>query len=281
MSYENYRAAIEKLDTETAAIEYVAWQTQWLDDFRRHIVETKKTIAELESKLEAATAAGDNPQPILEDIEQSKRWVEERQTAIDVTLEEVKPENVAVAVAKQIAKRKEEMEVEQKWKSQTIEIGETYIIDPVNKKSFIEVACVVGTPLQLDDDVVEDEEPLAEVWDCFRGGSISVTPETEEEVKRLQDILANPGRYDFDTRQWESAYMDHCWDGGCDFGMDLEVDGFEEHEIMEGFHEQDDYYNVADYVADLFNRELLTHEKANTDTYYVIYGCHMVPETEW
>ena len=292
-TYQDYLDALETLDVEAATKAFVAFQSRWLTEVPANIVEIKKSIVSREAEIEHKLATGEGAE-----LEKLERWLQEskdylvnRYEFIEHTKRSLQPDVLKEYIARQINEKKEEVETEQKWKAQTIKIGEDYIIDPVNKKSFIEVGCIVGMPengIEIADDgtileieAKEEEDILCEVWDCWRGGSISVTPETEEEVKRLQDILANPGKFEFDTRQWKSAYMDHCWDGGCDFGIDFYVDGFEEHKIMTDFYEQDDFYNVTDYVEDLFERELLTHDKINIDTQYVIHGCEIVSETRW
>jgi len=141
-----------------------------------------------------------------------------------------------------------------------IEIGKTYEISCMNKKSVYELE------YWTDNDNDKNRVKTETMW---RNGEWLITPQDEDEVEMLTDAMTQGDSDWFEPQAFQENEFLECWDG-CSFDMEiLEFDGDEEarEQLEENVYEEGTGY--------FFDNDWDT-----VDCEYLFYGPIRVEETE-
>lgn len=141
-----------------------------------------------------------------------------------------------------------------------IEIGKTYEISCMNKKSVYELE------YWTDNDNDKNRVKTETMW---RNGEWLITPQDEDEVEMLTDAMNQEDTDWFEPQAFQENEFLECWDG-CSFDMEiLEFDGDEDarEQLEENVYEEGTGY--------FFDNNWDT-----VDCEYLFYGPIAVEETE-
>ena len=143
-----------------------------------------------------------------------------------------------------------------------IEIGKTYEISCVNKKSVYELE-------YWADAYGEDVKKRIKTETMWRNGEWLITPTNEDEVEMLTDAMTQGDSDWFEPQAFEENEFLECWDG-CSFDVEiLEFDG-----------DDDERSSLIENIEDEGTGWFMDNDWDTYDCEYLFYGPIRVEETE-